>query len=143
MSAHLTLVVDRRRGADSGSAGDAGQAAGPASTEPDAGGSARKLDDRESSRPDSPSDASWVHAAWVPRPPLLGRAARLRDAPARPKRLAPLRGEDAERGAVTAEYAIVILAGVAFAGVLVAIMRSGEIRQMLVDLVQNALGSAG
>ncbi|MBN9612824.1 MAG: DUF4244 domain-containing protein [Actinobacteria bacterium] len=35
------------------------------------------------------------------------------------------------------------VAGVAFAGVLVAIMRSGEIRQMLVDLVQNALGSAG
>lgn len=48
-----------------------------------------------------------------------------------------------DRGAVTAEYAIIIMAGVAFAGLLVAIMRSGEIRQMLVDLVQNALGSAG
>jgi len=48
-----------------------------------------------------------------------------------------------DRGAVTAEYAIVIMAAVAFAGLLVAIMRSGEIRQMLVDLVQNALGSAG
>lgn len=46
-----------------------------------------------------------------------------------------------ERGAVTAEYAIVILAAVAFAGLLVAIMRSGEIREMLVQLVQNALGS--
>lgn len=53
---------------------------------------------------------------------------------------APLRGE---RGAVTAEYAIVIMAAVAFAGLLVAIMRSGEIRAMLVELVQNALGSAG
>ena len=52
----------------------------------------------------------------------------------------PLRGE---RGAVTAEYAIVIMAAVAFAGLLVAIMRSGEIRAMLVELVQNALGSAG
>lgn len=48
-----------------------------------------------------------------------------------------------DRGAVTAEYAIVIMAAVAFAGLLVAIMRSGEIRALLVDLVQNALGSAG
>ena len=32
------------------------------------------------------------------------------------------------------------MAAVAFAGLLVAIMRSGEIRAMLVDLVQNALG---
>lgn len=48
-----------------------------------------------------------------------------------------------DRGAVTAEYAIVIMAAVAFAGLLVAIMRSGEIRAILVDLVQNALGSAG
>lgn len=48
-----------------------------------------------------------------------------------------------ERGAVTAEYAIIILAGVAFAGLLVAIMRSNEVREMLVRLVENALGSAG
>lgn len=48
-----------------------------------------------------------------------------------------------ERGAVTAEYALVIMAGVAFAGVLIAIMRSSEVRSMLLDLVQNALGSAG
>lgn len=47
-----------------------------------------------------------------------------------------------ERGAVTAEYAIIILAGVAFAGLLVAIMRSSEVREMLVRLVENALGSA-
>lgn len=50
---------------------------------------------------------------------------------------------DEERGAVTAEYAIVILAAVAFAGLLVAIMRSSEIRAMLVQLVENALGAAG
>lgn len=48
-----------------------------------------------------------------------------------------------DRGAVTAEYAIVILAAVAFAGLLVAIMRSSEIRAMLVQLVENALGAAG
>ncbi|WP_336660546.1 DUF4244 domain-containing protein [Leucobacter sp. USHLN153] len=46
-----------------------------------------------------------------------------------------------ERGAVTAEYAIVILGAVAFAGLLVAIMRSKEIRAMLVQLIENALGS--
>ena len=48
---------------------------------------------------------------------------------------------DDERGAVTAEYAIVIMAAVAFAGLLVAIMRSSEIRAMLVQLVENALGA--
>lgn len=48
-----------------------------------------------------------------------------------------------ERGAVTAEYAIVIMAAVAFAGVLVAIIRSEQIRNMLVDLVENALGTGG
>jgi len=47
-----------------------------------------------------------------------------------------------ERGAITAEYVVVIIAGIAFAGLLVAIIRSDEIRQMLVNLVQNALGSA-
>ncbi|MFA5606115.1 MAG: DUF4244 domain-containing protein [Leucobacter sp.] len=35
------------------------------------------------------------------------------------------------------------LAAVAFAGLLVAIMRSSEIRAMLVQLVENALGVAG
>lgn len=55
--------------------------------------------------------------------------------------LAKLRRD--ERGAVTAEYAIVIMAGVAFAGLLVAIIRSDEIRAMLVNLVQSALGTTG
>lgn len=49
---------------------------------------------------------------------------------------------DGERGAVTAEYAIVILAAVAFAGLLVLIMRSEEVRGMLTQMIQNALGSA-
>lgn len=48
-----------------------------------------------------------------------------------------------ERGAVTAEYALVIMAAVAFAGLLIVIMRSDEVRAMLLSLVQNALGSAG
>lgn len=48
-----------------------------------------------------------------------------------------------EAGAVTAEYALIIMAGVAFAGVLILIMRSEEVRSMLLNLVQNALSSAG
>ncbi|GAA2827036.1 uncharacterized protein DUF4244 [Leucobacter komagatae] len=48
-----------------------------------------------------------------------------------------------ERGAVTAEYALVIMAAVAFAGLLIVIMRSEEVRAMLLSLVQGALGSAG
>ncbi|MBH0024886.1 DUF4244 domain-containing protein [Salinibacterium sp. SWN248] len=44
-----------------------------------------------------------------------------------------------ERGAATAEYAITTLAAVGFAGLLVVILRSGEVRGMLTDLVRNAL----
>lgn len=47
-----------------------------------------------------------------------------------------------DEGAATAEYAIVIMAGVALAGVLVAIMQSGEVQSMLLDLVQRAFGTA-
>ncbi|WP_407662080.1 DUF4244 domain-containing protein [Microbacterium gorillae] len=42
-------------------------------------------------------------------------------------------------GAATAEYAITTMAAVAFAGMLVIIMRSDEVRGMLTDLVQRAL----
>lgn len=55
----------------------------------------------------------------------------------------PTRRSFDDAGAVTAEYAVVIMGAVAFAGVLVAIMRSGEVRAFLLDLVQSALGSAG
>ncbi|GAA1494743.1 DUF4244 domain-containing protein [Curtobacterium herbarum] len=44
-----------------------------------------------------------------------------------------------DRGSATAEYAVVILAAVAFAGVLVAVMRSGEVQAILTDLVRTAL----
>ncbi len=52
-------------------------------------------------------------------------------------------GWSAERGAATAEYAIVIMAAVAFAGLLVVIMRSDEVRGMLTDIVRNALSIPG
>ncbi len=44
-----------------------------------------------------------------------------------------------ETGAATAEYAIATMAAVGFAGLLVIIMRSDEVRQMLFDLVKSAL----
>lgn len=44
-----------------------------------------------------------------------------------------------ETGAATAEYAIATMAAVGFAGLLVVIMRSDEVRAILFDLVKNAL----
>lgn len=58
-------------------------------------------------------------------PPLDGRRART------------LFGDDS--GAATAEYAITTMAAVAFAGLLVVIMRSDEVRGILTDLVRRAL----
>lgn len=48
-----------------------------------------------------------------------------------------LDGDDS--GAATAEYAIATMAAVAFAGLLVTIMRSSEVRGILTDLVRRAL----
>ncbi|MEX3610420.1 DUF4244 domain-containing protein [Rothia sp. LK2588] len=48
-----------------------------------------------------------------------------------------------EAGATTAEYGIVMLAAVGFAGLLVVILKSEEVRQMLLNIVQNALSTAG
>lgn len=117
MTTHLTLVVDN---------GDTSAAT-------------------SSGRAERSKRSHWVHRQWLPRVAVLHRdrlAGRWWAALRRRWRSARAILHQ-ERGAVTAEYAIVILAGVAFAGLLVAIMRSGEIRQMLVDLVQGALYSAG
>ncbi|MDF2434701.1 MAG: hypothetical protein JWP44_4332 [Mucilaginibacter sp.] len=57
------------------------------------------------------------------------------------KRLRNLLRNDA--GAATAEYAIATMAAVGFAGLLVAIMRSDEVRGVLTDLVRRALTFAG
>ena len=48
-----------------------------------------------------------------------------------------------EEGAATAEYAIATMAAVGFAGLLVAILRSDEVRGMLTELVHRALTFAG
>ena len=44
-----------------------------------------------------------------------------------------------EEGAATAEYAIATMAAVGFAGLLVVVMRSDEVKTILFDLVRSAL----
>jgi hypothetical protein len=46
-------------------------------------------------------------------------------------------------GAATAEYAITIMAAVGFAGLLVVILKSGEVQGILTDLVRSALTVGG
>lgn len=49
--------------------------------------------------------------------------------------------QDPEAGATTAEYGIVMLAAVGFAGLLVVILKSEEVRSLLMGIIQNALSS--
>lgn len=51
----------------------------------------------------------------------------------------PGRLTGSERGMATAEYAIATLAAVGFAGILVFIMRSDEVRGFLLNLIRTAL----
>lgn len=44
-----------------------------------------------------------------------------------------------DSGAATAEYAIATMAAVGFAGLLVVILRSDEVRELLTDVVRRAL----
>lgn len=44
-----------------------------------------------------------------------------------------------EAGAATAEYVVATMAAVGFAGLLIVILRSDEVRGMLTDLVSRAL----
>ena len=48
------------------------------------------------------------------------------------------RGEVRDAGLATAEYAIVLIAAVGFAGLLVVILSSGEVREALMSLVRSA-----
>jgi len=50
-----------------------------------------------------------------------------------------LRGELAEAGMATAEYAIATLAAVGFAGLLVVILKGNEVRGLLLGIVKQAL----
>lgn len=53
---------------------------------------------------------------------------------------ARLRTDD---GATTAEYAITVLAACGFAAVLVALLKSGEVRSLLMGIITGALGLGG
>ncbi len=72
---------------------------------------------------------------------LLTVLHRDRDGLARPGRWLP--DEDSELGATTAEFAIVTMAAVGFAGLLVVILKSDAVRGILEGLVQKALTAAG
>jgi hypothetical protein len=48
-----------------------------------------------------------------------------------------------EDGAATAEYAIATMAAVGFAGLLVVIMRSDEVKGILFELVRSAMSLGG
>ena len=54
-----------------------------------------------------------------------------------------LQPRDRDMGATTAEFAIVTMAAVGFAGLLVVILKSDAVRGILEGLVQRALTSAG
>ena len=57
----------------------------------------------------------------------------------KPERLGQTSWFSDDSGAATAEYAIATMAAVGFAGLLVVIMRSDEVKEILLDLVRNAL----
>lgn len=48
-----------------------------------------------------------------------------------------------DAGAATAEYAIATMAAVGFAGLLVAILKGDEVKQILLDMVRRALTFGG
>jgi hypothetical protein len=50
---------------------------------------------------------------------------------------------EADEGAVTAEYAIATIAAVGFAALLVVVLRSDEVRGLLLNLVTHALAMPG
>lgn len=51
----------------------------------------------------------------------------------------PVPAQDREAGMATAEYAIATLAAVAFAALLVAVLSSGDVRELLMSLIRAAL----
>jgi hypothetical protein len=58
------------------------------------------------------------------------------------RRLAQVR-DRAEAGMTTAEYAVGTLAAVAFAGLLLAVIKSGVVRSALTRIITTALGIGG
>ena len=50
------------------------------------------------------------------------------------------RGRAADAGMATAEYALVTLAAAGFAGLLLAILKGGEVQALLLGIITRALG---
>lgn len=76
-----------------------------------------------------------------PEIPVVGRPAapsarRGTGAPPRPL----VRTGDADLGATTVEYAMVVLAAAAFGGVMAAVLSSGQVRELLTAIIEKALG---
>jgi hypothetical protein len=69
----------------------------------------------------------------VPKPPIRGQMKLL---------MMRVRSIASDEGSATAEYAIATLAAVGFAGLLVVILRSGEVRGLLTGLIRHALSFA-
>jgi hypothetical protein len=67
------------------------------------------------------------------------RGARPRSDRARRRDCGDARRRVADAGMATAEYAVVTLAACGFAGLLVAILRSGTVRGLLLGIIQKAL----
>jgi|GEM_PF-1226332 hypothetical protein len=90
--------------------------------------------DDPGNRPDDrPDDGFDESGPGAPGHPAAGTAAGRIPRPVRP----------ADEGMATAEYAVATLAAVGFAGLLLTVLRSGEVQEMLLELVQRALAVAG
>jgi hypothetical protein len=74
-----------------------------------------------------PSKGSWKGSP-AGRPGLVGAG-----------RIRRWRRATADAGMATAEYAVVTVAACGFAGLLVAILRSGEVRGLLLGIIRSAL----
>lgn len=61
------------------------------------------------------------------------------DMPKPPGRLAAARGGAGDAGMATAEYAIATLAACGFAGLLVLILKGGQVRGLLMSIIERAL----
>ncbi|MFF0989940.1 DUF4244 domain-containing protein [Kocuria nitroreducens] len=51
-----------------------------------------------------------------------------------------VRAGEADLGATTVEYAMVVLAAAAFGGVMAAVLSSGQVRELLTAIIEKALG---
>ena len=88
--------------------------------------------------PAAPSDSGLVPAAEGVTPGDAGAPG----APGAPGVLDPdplVRDEPGDAGMATAEYAIVTVAAAGFAGLLLVILRSDEVRGLLLGIVRSAL----